>query len=572
MADNNHPANNGHSPFRRYVPPVNNGVGNGNAVPLSPPPLPGGGPTHTPGITPRRKRRSRNRWRDWIQSTPSTTKNGIDRAHSPSRRGPLPPPSATSSRRSVQTPLGDSFNHSPSAPRRHEPSSFVKDSAPPRSPRARANNNAQRPTSANKVTPLHRQPIWSTPADPAERPTVRRDRKPRRSRKAPQPILYGIRLLILGTGIAAIAGTVLSSLNPGKEAASSGASNDAAEVTTRNSRSGSVVAQPLPLSDELVTVETDLVALESMTPGLTQSVFFYDLETGNYIDLNGTESVAAASTIKVPILIAFLAAVDAGEVRLDEAVTLQEDLLAGGSGALQNQELGTQYTALEVATEMIVNSDNTATNMLINLLGGINALNEQFRSWGLEATVLRNPLPDLDGTNTTSAADLVRVLALVDQGELLEMRSRDRLFSIMQRTANRTLIPDGLVDESAIAYNKTGDIGTALGDIALVDVANGKRYLLGVLVDRPFNDGRASELIRRVSGRVYEEMSQPVSPTGSGQVPTTSPEASPEDDGAPPESTESDVPTDVEPETAPIPETYSVPESEPLVGPDVPPG
>jgi beta-lactamase class A len=326
------------------------------------------------------------------------------------------------------------------------------------------------------------------------------------------------------------------------------------------------LAQPLPLADELASVKTDLVALEAMTPGLNQSVFFYDLETSNYIDLNGSDTVAAASTIKVPILIAFLQAVDAGTVQLDQALTLREDMIASGSGDMQFDEAGTQYTALEVATEMIVNSDNTATNLMITLLGGTEALNQQFRDWGLESTVLRNLLPDLDGTNTTSSRDLVRAIALVDQGELLSLRSRDRLFGIMQRTFNRTLIPDGLLDESALTYNKTGDIGTSLGDVALVDVVNGKRYLVSVLVERPFNDGRASELIRRVSGRLYEEMSQPVNPIG-GRVPdpATAPE-SPQADEAP-ISPDAVVPLETEPET------YIAPDSQPLSDDlEVPPG
>ncbi|MDB9526729.1 serine hydrolase, partial [Oscillatoria sp. CS-180] len=108
---------------------------------------------------------------------------------------------------------------------------------------------------------------------------------------------------------------------------------------------------------------------------------------------------------------------------------------------------------------------------------------------------------------------------------------RDRMLGIMQRTYNRTLIPDGLGDEMALAYNKTGDIGSALGDIALVDAANGKRYAIAVLITRPFNDGRASELIRRISGRVHQEMNQPISPTGSGAFPTA--ETSPTEEGVP---------------------------------------
>jgi len=421
---------------------------------------------------------------------------------------------------------------------------------PPRMPSVPQPPSMSTAGTPSKVTPLRRKPPGAAPLPNSGQP--RRDRKSgrRRHRPAPRPVLYGIRLLILGTGIAAIAGTLLSTLNPANNTAVSnsptgGVTTPAAERSSRST--ATTLSAPLPLAEELAYLETELVALEAMTPGLTQSVFVYDLDTGNYVDLNGGNAVAAASTIKVPILVAFLEAVDAGTVQLDQAVVLREDLIGSGSGDFQTQEIGSRYTALDVATAMSVNSDNTATNMMIELLGGREVLNQRFREWGLQATVLRNPLPDLDGTNTTSPADLVRIMALVDQGQILSLRSRDRLFNILQRTVNRRLIPDGLADDQAVVYNKTGDIGTALGDIALVDAANGKRYVLAALVTRPFNDGRASELIRRIAGRIHQEMSQPTSPVGGAPAAA---EPVPSEPGTP---SQEEMPDGTYRETTPMP-------------------
>ncbi|MGD1858519.1 MAG: serine hydrolase [Leptolyngbyaceae cyanobacterium] len=586
MAENNHPLNNGNSPFRRYEPPAPTAAQNGNVSPLLPPPLspPGGSSGTTSRGARRRQRNARSRWRQWI-GTSSSASEATPR--SPAQR-PAPAPRAASGTPRPQPAAGRSRIIDP-LPRRPQSRQFSdstvsqqanpanqsasrsdvrsRPAAPPR--RARA---GKPPSAASKVTPLRRQPVWTSPEPPAQSSHQPRRGKPRRpARRAPRPVLYGIRLLILGTGIAAITGTVLSSRSPQEAARNepTTASDTVSSTAHSGVASSTTLTQPLPLAEELVALETDLVALESMTPGLTQSVFFYDLDTGNYIDLNGTAAVSAASTLKVPVLVAFLQAIDAGTIRLDQAVTLREDLVAGGSGELQTQAIGEQYTALEIATEMIVNSDNTATNMVIDLLGGVDTLNQQFQAWGLESTVMRNLLPDLDGTNTTSATDLVRIMALVDQGDLLGPRSRDRFFSIMQRTYNRTLIPDGLADESALAYNKTGDIGTALADIALVDVANGNRYILGVLVDRPFNDGRASELIRRISGRVHEEMSQPVSPTGSGSSSEQTPDSTSETPAVPDDAA---VPTseDATPEDDAA-EPYAEPGA-PISNPELPPG
>ncbi|MEM1292760.1 MAG: serine hydrolase [Cyanobacteria bacterium P01_H01_bin.162] len=573
MVDNNQ-ASNGHSPFRRYEPPTQSGSSNGKTV-ASPPRSPQESTTSSSPSSSRRQRQARSRWRQWVQAAAPNRKvtPPTQSAATPSssrRRSPQAPTSPAATRRPAPSPPSPSSTGP--APQMPSAASNAPDllqppgrspSQPPQRPASSvAKRTRKRPPqrSANNVTPLRRQPVWSTPSDvTTDQATTRRSKPRRPQRNAPRPVLYGIRLLILGTGMAAIAGTVLTSLNPNRNA--NQAVNTPTEVSTTAAPGQRDVEldQPLPLATELVAVETDLVELEAMTPNLSQSVFFYDLQTGNYIDLNGTEAVAAASTIKVPILVAFLAAVDAGTVRLDQTVMLREDMVASGSGDMQTAEIGTQYTALEVATEMIVTSDNTATNLIIAQLGGIDALNQQFQDWGLEATTLRNMLPDLDGTNTTSSADLVRMMALVEQEQLLSRRSRDRLFAIMQRTVSRDLIPEGLNDQTALVYNKTGDIGEALGDVALVDLVNGRRYLVSILVDRPFNDGRAAELIRRVSGRLHEEMSQPISPVGIDQsAPATpTPAATGADEAAP-------VPTSE-------PDAYVEPDA-PVSNPVVPPG
>ena len=386
------------------------------------------------------------------------------------------------------------------------------------------------PDSSSKVTPIRPKQVWP----PSETRRRSRDRRPphlpRRPKKsAPQPLLYAVRTLILGIGVAAIAGTFLSILRPETDIQPTTASQFTGSQATlsgmrTSSRSRqSLIDLTLPLADELVYLKQDIEELVTMTPGLSQSVFVLDLDTGNYVDVAGSEPISAASTIKTPILVAFLQNVDAGLIQLDQGMTLQAHEIAGGSGNMQTQSLGTQYTVWEVASEMIINSDNTATNMMINLLGGPNELNQRFKSWGLSATVIRSPLPDLEGNNTTSTRDLASLMALVNHGDLLSLRSRDRLLSIMQRTRTRTLIPSGLA-RGAIVSNKTGDIGSVLGDVALVDIPNGKRYAIATLIRRPHNDGRARELIRRISQLTFKELNRAVVPTieaeeGSVEIP-----------------------------------------------------
>ncbi|MBW4580074.1 MAG: class A beta-lactamase-related serine hydrolase [Tildeniella nuda ZEHNDER 1965/U140] len=370
-------------------------------------------------------------------------------------------------------------------------------------------------------------------------------------------------MLILSVGVGVLAGTMLSMLDPASRL-SAGASQQATKKTDAVEAAqvspATVTAQSAPLVDasavqlpqmgqELTTLKADLQTLALQMPQLTPGIFLFDLDSSAYLDLNGGASFAAASTIKVPILIAFFQDVDAGKIRLDEPLTIRKELVGGGSGEMQGLPVGTQFTALETVTKMITISDNTATNMVIARLGGMAALDQRFRSWGLVSTAVNSLLPDLSGTNTTSPRDLSLLMTRISQGELVSMRSRDRLLDIMRRTVNRSQLPQGLGKGATIAH-KTGDIGGLIGDVGLIDMPNGKRYALTVLVKRSHNDDRAYDLVEKASRTVYRYLNRaqaaPRRPTSSpllpgDQSPPQAGNAAPAYSGTPSMSTETAI-------------------------------
>jgi len=236
-------------------------------------------------------------------------------------------------------------------------------------------------------------------------------------------------------------------------------------------------------------------------------VFLQDLDNGSFVNILGDTPLAAASTIKIAILIAFFQDVDAGKVTLGEQLTLEKKFVAGGSGELQDQPLGTKYATLDVATRMMVTSDNTATNMMIDRLGGLETLNQRFQGWGLKNTSLQAVLPDLEGTNLTTPKELATLLRAIEQGEVVSRRSRDLILGIMRRTENDSLLPQGLEKNVAIAH-KTGSLGTLIADAGLIDMPNGKQYLLVVIVKRPRNDPQGVEIVRQISRTVYSYFKQ----------------------------------------------------------------
>lgn len=366
-----------------------------------------------------------------------------------------------------------------------------------------------------------------------KKPTIPVPQSSHRGQTSPQPLrlgymlfIYMVRLLIVGVGIAALAGVALTIWDPARKVSvtpSPVAKSASATKTPQAATAPGAAQSILKLGTEMTLPKQSIQALIASTKGLTPGMFFLNLDTGAYLDLAGTSSFSAASTIKIPVLVAFFQDVDAGKIRLDEPLVMRPDLIGSGAGEMQYKTPGSRFSALETATKMITISDNTATNMLIDRLGGAAALNQRFQSWGLTTTVIRNPLPDLGGTNTTSPKDLATLMALVSQGNLVSLRSRDRLLDIMRHTVTNTLLPKGLGKGATIAH-KTGDIGSVVGDAGLIDMPNGQRYVAAMMVKRPHNDPSAKELIRQVSRQVYTNYSQSLPNPKAAIISPTSPQ------------------------------------------------
>jgi len=343
----------------------------------------------------------------------------------------------------------------------------------------------------------------------------------RRTRRRVSPIVYGTRLLILGIGIGVISGTVLSILNSLGRAtadASSIENLETQETRINSPISTRILPLSLQLNREIKDLKNQLESVAATSPDVSPALMFLDLNTGGYVGLREQSIVPAASTIKVPILVAFFQAVDAGEIRLDEMLVMTENHQVGEAGIMQYQPPGTEYTALETATKMMTISDNTATNMIIDRLGGFQVLNQRFRSWGLTDTMARNPLPDIEGTNKTTPRDMVNLFSQIHQGGLLSMTSRDRLLRIMTETENNHLLPSG-VGNGAVVAHKTGTLNIMLADVGIVDMPNGKRYILAILAERTNGNQAAESMIQKMSRQVYEYMLAKTSETVTPELP-----------------------------------------------------
>tara|TARA_Y100001968_G_scaffold92069_1_gene82792 strand:- start:73 stop:1146 length:1074 start_codon:yes stop_codon:yes gene_type:complete len=289
------------------------------------------------------------------------------------------------------------------------------------------------------------------------------------------------------------------------------------ELSTRKSNLSSFYNDDFKKFERLEKLIKKWENLIIKNPDLDVSAFFLSLDNQIYAEIKSEITLSSASSIKVPILIVLLKMLERGEIFWNERLVLSEDIIGSGSGWMSYQKIGEVFPVYEVATEMIRVSDNTATNLLIKRLGGINLVNKKFKEIGLRNTKINNYLPDLDGTNVTSTKDLTLAMALVDEGYLLDVSSRDIFREIMGKSKTNTLIPSGILrglgKESKdtdyhlslngyLVLNKTGDIGISYADTALIQTPQNSRAFASFIVKGPFNDPRSPELIRNLSAEL----------------------------------------------------------------------
>ncbi|MBL6802712.1 MAG: serine hydrolase [Synechococcus sp. BS307-5m-G38] len=341
-----------------------------------------------------------------------------------------------------------------------------------------------------------------------------------------KPVRLLLRLLVLGVGLGLLTGSALRWLAPHVEQQTfslpswlpqltkeSDSPETAESLAPEAAKPKFTVGRFQPTS-EITALSASWKTLAATQKDLQASAYMLVLDDGRFAQMNGDRPMPAASSIKTPILLAALERIDEGDLHWNEPLVLTKELVGGGAGWMASRPLGSRFPTHEVATEMIRVSDNSATNLLIERVGGKEEINTKFQELGLTATVVNNWLPDLDGTNTTSARDLSRSIAIVDTGETLSPRSRDLFREVMSTSVTNTLLPTGLMqglggaqgapDDSLAqkgyaVLNKTGDIGIAYADAGLIELPDGRRAVAGFLVKGPFNDPRSTNLIRAMA-------------------------------------------------------------------------
>jgi beta-lactamase class A len=265
-----------------------------------------------------------------------------------------------------------------------------------------------------------------------------------------------------------------------------------------------VRAQPPAQVQLAAKLQTELERLSASAPGVV-GVGVVDLSSGERWSVNEALVFAQGSAIKIPLLIELFRRADAGEVTLTERKTLTAADRTGGSSLLQHfSDGGSAFSLHDLAVPMIVQSDNTATNMLIDVVG-MERVNRTMASLGFPQTKLQRkmiqPAASARGEENVSTAreavDLMVRLARCDlpltPASCTEVR---RLLELPKGGEFRQPIPAAV----RVAWKPGGleGVSTAWGVVALP----GAPYAVAVMVN--YGNAQVGETVRAVSAAVFQ--------------------------------------------------------------------
>ena len=256
-------------------------------------------------------------------------------------------------------------------------------------------------------------------------------------------------------------------------------------------------------TNEMAGLKSQLTGLMAQYPMIKPSIYVWEYEKGQYVDINGDNLYSAASIIKLPVLVRLFKSIEANQMTIYDEMLLTDYYQSSGSGNLQYAQTGRKYSLDSLAKTMIQDSDNTSTNMIMAKLGGMDDINIGLIYWGISRTYDRTWLPDLKGTNKTTAKDMAKILYNLDNPGFLNINSREFIIDYMSHVKNNRLIAAGLGD-GAMFIHKTGDIGTMLGDAGIVYAPNGKKYSVVILANRPHNAPQGKDFIVKASSLIYK--------------------------------------------------------------------
>ncbi|HEY9660164.1 MAG TPA: class A beta-lactamase, subclass A2 [Allocoleopsis sp.] len=254
--------------------------------------------------------------------------------------------------------------------------------------------------------------------------------------------------------------------------------------------------------------------------GVTATV----LETGETVTLNGDQQFPMQSVYKFPIGMAVLAQVDQGKLSLDQRVGVEpSDFVSDLQHSPIRDEYpqGVELSLAELLEYMVSESDGTACDVLLELVGEPEVVTQYLRNLDVNDIVVANTEKEIGQDKTVQYRNYatpdaaVALLRVLQEGQGLSDSSQTLLLRLMTETPTglqriKGLLPDGTVVAHKTGTSRTVDgVTAATNDVGLVTLPHGQHLAIAVFVsDSTADDTIREEVIARIARAAWDEWSQ----------------------------------------------------------------
>lgn len=308
-------------------------------------------------------------------------------------------------------------------------------------------------------------------------------------------------------------------------------------------------ARPAAADSGLARLEREIGRLAALAGG-TVGVAAVHLETGRAVYLNPRERFPMASSYKVAIAVQLLTRVDRGEVRLDSLIPLDAGDLHPGSGTLTDlfDDPGVILSVRNLLELMLLISDNSATDLMLEAAGGAEAVTRRVQELGVEGLRVDRPTVQLiadwagvrglplagevskerwrelaqgvseaereaaaaafnaDPRDTSTPEAMARLLEVIWRGQALSPENTALLLDIMERCQTGRNRIKGMLPPGIAVQHKTGTIGGTTNDVGIIALPDGAGHVIAVvLVKESKNDVEERErAIAQIARAIYD--------------------------------------------------------------------
>ncbi|HEX9963118.1 MAG TPA: serine hydrolase [Pyrinomonadaceae bacterium] len=223
-------------------------------------------------------------------------------------------------------------------------------------------------------------------------------------------------------------------------------------------------------------------------------IYAKNLDTREIFSLRGSERVRTASTIKLPVMVETYFQINEGKLRWTDEIILTKEKKVGGSGVLGEFSDNTKIDLRTAVNLMIVVSDNTATNLVLEKVTS-DAVNARMESLGFTDTksirrifgtekdsrAASDPVIKNFGLGMSSPKDMVGILEMLESGQLVNGEASKSMLDVLKRQQYKDGIGRNALDTVPVA-SKSGTLDRLRADVGIVYTRRG-RIAMAITVD-----------------------------------------------------------------------------------------